>query len=404
LTELALRPPDAAAEHSSTPANTIGADSASAPFAGILDVRDGRGVVRGVDCLTGLADPLVPATLIQRYGLRRGDEVTGAAGPSARGQGRHRDRIVVARVDTVNGRPPATLRAEFHQLTPLFPQERLRLETEPRILTTRVIDLLTPIGKGQRALIVSPPKAGKTMVLHAIAHAISVNHPECHLIALLIDERPEEVTDMRRTVRGEVIASTFDRAPTDHLATAELAVERAKRLVEGGRDVVILLDSITRLARAYNLAAPSGGRTMTGGIDASALQGPKRILGAARNLEQGGTLTIIASALVETGSTGDGFLFEEFKSTGNAELRLLRALADRRIFPAVDVESSGTRREELLLDPEELVAVRRLRRALHTMDGQQAGEHLLDGLRRTQSNTEFLLAARAEPRRRTPTR
>ena len=297
------------------------------------------------------------------------------------------------RLDTVNGAPLDALprRADFTQLTPLYPQDRIRLETAPNVLTTRVIDLLTPIGKGQRALIVSPPKAGKTTVLQAIAHAIATNYPDCHLMALLIDERPEEVTDMQRTVRGEVIASTFDRPPSEHIAVAELAIERAKRMVEEGRDVVVLLDSITRLGRAYNLAAPSGGRTLSGGIDSTALQAPKRLLGAARNIEHGGSLTIIATALVETGSAGDNLIFEEFKSTGNAELRLMRAMADRRIFPAIDVDSSGTRKEELLLGPDELALIRRLRKALQGLDGNQSVEQLLDRLRKTGSNAEFLM-------------
>src|SRR5262245_30972551 len=265
------------------------------------------------------------------------------------------------------------------------------METTAHLLTTRVIDLAMPIGKGQRALIVSPPKAGKTTVLQAIAAAIAVNHPECHLMAVLIDERPEEVTDMQRTVRGEVLSSTFDRPPADHIALAELAIERAKRLVEMGQDVIVLLDSITRLARAYNLAAPSNGRTLSGGIDSTALHAPKRFLGAARNIEGGGSLTIIASALVETGSAGDGLIFEEFKSTGNAEFRLLRAMADRRLFPAVDVDASGTRKEEILLNPQELAIVRRLRKALQSLEPMQRVEQLLDRLNKTGSNTEFLL-------------
>jgi transcription termination factor Rho len=347
---------------------------------GTLDVRHDHGFIRANGYLPSSNDFYVPGSLIRKHGLRRGDAITGTALP---GSGKNK----LQSVETVNGAPIEILadRPDFYELTPLHPRERLRLETEPDLLTTRVIDLLTPIGKGQRALIVSPPKAGKTTVLQAIAHALAVNHPEVHLIALLVDERPEEVTEMRRTVRGEVIASTFDRSPAEHTALAELAIERAKRLVEMGLDVVVLLDSITRLGRAYNLAAPSNGRVMSGGIEAGALHAPKRFLGAARNLEGGGSLTIIATALVETGSLGDTVIFEEFKSTGNAELRLMRANADRRIFPAVDIESSGTRREELLLDPKELELVRRLRRALHNI------EQLLDGLRKTGSNAEFLL-------------
>jgi transcription termination factor Rho len=265
------------------------------------------------------------------------------------------------------------------------------LETEPHILTTRVIDLVMPIGKGQRALIVSPPKAGKTMVLQAVANAITHNNPECHLMVVLVDERPEEVTDMQRSVKGEVIASTFDRPPSDHTTVSELSIERAKRLVELGHDVVVLLDSITRLGRAYNNASPASGRILSGGIDSTALYPPKRFLGAARNIENGGSLTIIATAMVETGSTGDTVIFEEYKSTGNAELRLDRRIAEKRVFPAVDIDPSGTRMEEILLAPDELAIVRRLRRALHTQGSQNAIEQLLDQLRKTTSNTEFLM-------------
>jgi transcription termination factor Rho len=365
------------------------------PVTGILDIRNDHGFVRVSGYTPDPDDVYVSPTQIHRYGLRRGDAVTGAAriAGAADAQGRRDKRNPLVRLDTVNGSAAdaAVRRPEFYEMTPLYPQDRIRLETEPHILTTRIIDLLTPIGKGQRALIVSPPKAGKTMVLQAIAHAIATNHPDCHLMALLVDERPEEVTDMQRTVRGEVIASTFDRPPADHTAVAELAIERAKRLVELGHDVVVLLDSITRLGRAYNLAAPASGRIMTGGIEASALHAPKRFLGAARKIEDGGSLTIIATALVETGSMGDTIIFEEFKSTGNAELRLLRGTADRRIFPAVDVDSSGTRKEELLLAPDELMLVRRLRKALHSLDPLQATEQLLDRLRKTTSNAEFLL-------------
>jgi transcription termination factor Rho len=347
---------------------------------GILDFRGDRPLVRAGGYLPGPADVPVPPGLVRRYSLRRGDFLVGTT----------------QELREVNGFPAgeANARPDFYQLTPTHPTERLRLETDPKALTTRVMDLLTPIGKGQRALIVSPPKAGKTMVLQAVAHAIAANHPEVHLMALLIDERPEEVTDMRRTVRGEVIASPFDRPPADHIAVAELAIERAKRLVELGRDVVVLLDSITRLGRAYNLAAPAHGRVMSGGIEAGALHAPKRFLGAARNLDKGGSLTIIATALVETGSLGDTVIFEEFKSTGNAELRLQRASAERRVFPAVDIESSSTRREELLLDPAELELTRRLRKALQGMDSQRSAEQLLNRLGRTGSNAEFLLGLR----------
>lgn len=365
-------------------------------ISGVVDVRDERGWVRTDGYLPGSEDAYLPLNLIKQHGLRRGDVIEGrASAPDSKthAPGNRARRPAVTTVESVNGlaADAAKKRPDFYSLTPLFPTERLRLETEPQVLTTRMIDLLSPIGKGQRALVVSPPKAGKTMVLQDIARAVSANHPDAYLMAILVDERPEEVTDMRRTLHGEVVASTFDRPPADHIAVAELAIERAKRLVETGQDVVVLLDSITRLGRAYNLAAPGNSRVLTGGIAAGALQGPKRFLGAARNLEGGGSLTIIATALVETGSAGDTVIFEEFKSTGNAELRLLRSLAERRIFPAVDVETSGTRREELLLAPEELILVQRLRRALHAMDPQQAGEQLVERLRKTSSNAEFLL-------------
>jgi transcription termination factor Rho len=362
--------------------------SESLAVEGILDIKGDSGFLRVGDYAPGPGDIYVPPGLIRRNHLRRGDTLTGTASATAGAKQKFRPLV---EVEAVNGAAPVTERPDFYALTPLHPNERLRLETEPHLLTTRVMDLLTPIGKGQRALVVSPPKAGKTMVLQAIAHALAKNHPQIHLIALLIDERPEEVTDMRRTVRGEVIASPFDRPPSDHIAIAELAVERAKRLVEMGHDVVLLLDSITRLGRAYNLAAPGNGRVMSGGIEAGALHAPKRFLGAARNLEGGGSLTIIASALVETGSLGDTVIFEEFKSTGNAELRLIRSAADRRVFPAVDIESSGTRREELLLDARELDLTRRLRRALHTLEPHAATEQLLDRLAKTGSNAELLL-------------
>jgi transcription termination factor Rho len=362
---------------------------------GILDFKGDHAFVRVRDYAPSNDDIFVPPGLIRRHRLRRGDTITGTAATA------HKQKFrPLADIETVNGVAPGTERPDFYQLTPLHPQERLRLETEPHLLTTRVVDLLMPIGKGQRALVVSPPKAGKTLVLHAIAHALAKNHPEAHLIALLVDERPEEVTEMRRTVRGEVIASPFDRPPTDHIAIAELAVERAKRLVEMGHDVILLLDSITRLGRAYNLAAPSNGRVMSGGIEAGALHAPKRFLGAARNLEGGGSLTIIATALIETGSLGDTVIFEEFKSTGNAELRLIRAAADRRVFPAVDIDSSGTRREELILDAHELDLSRRLRKALHHLEPHTAIEQLLERLAKTGSNAEFLLrVAQTSPTR-----
>jgi transcription termination factor Rho len=280
---------------------------------------------------------------------------------------------------------------EFGKLTPLYPQDRLRLETTPGNLTTRVIDLVAPIGKGQRGLIVSPTKAGKTMVLQSIANAIVTNNPEVHLMVVLVDERPEEVTDMQRSVKGEVIASTFDRPAEDHTIIAELSIERAKRLVELGHDVVVLLDSMTRLGRAYNLAAPASGRILSGGVDSTALYPPKRFFGAARNIENGGSLTILATALVETGSRMDEVIFEEFKGTGNMELKLDRRLADKRVFPAVDVDASGTRKEELLMSNDELKIVWKLRRVLHALDQQQSIELLLSKLRQTQSNIEFLM-------------
>jgi transcription termination factor Rho len=370
-------------------------DDVPVPVTGIVDVTDRNGFIRTLGYLPGPDDVYVSPAQLKQYGLRRGDLVTGSARQT---EERHatarRDRHnPLIRVDTINGGDQrlAQRRPEFYTLTPLYPRERLRLETEPHLLTTRVIDLVMPIGKGQRALIVSPPKAGKTMVLQAIANAITQNNPECHLMVVLVDERPEEVTDMQRSVKGEVIASTFDRPPSDHLAAAELSVERAKRLVETGHDVVLLLDSITRLGRAYNNASPVSGRTLAGGIDAAALNPPKRILGTARNIENGGSLTIIATAMVETGSTGDTVLFEEYKSTGNAELRLDRRTAEKRVFPAIDIDTSGTRREELLLGPDELAATRRLRRALLTYGAGAALEQLLDRLRRTTSNAEFLL-------------
>jgi transcription termination factor Rho len=343
------------------------------PVAGVLDVRGNKAFVRTAGYLPDPDDPLLPLSLVKKYGLRRGDAVAGTIrGP----------REIT--LDAVNGIDPdqARQRPEFYGLTPLYPDERLRLETEPHILTTRVIDLVMPIGKGQRALIVSPPKAGKTMVLQSIATAIAQNHPECHLMVVLVDERPEEVTDMQRLVKGEVAASTFDRPPRDHAAVAELAIERAKRLTELGNDVVVLLDGITRLARAYNLIAPASGRILTGGIDSTALYPPKRFLGSARNVEYGGSLTIIATALVETGSAMDGFFYEEFKGTGNAELKLDRKIAEKRVFPAVDIGQSGTRREDLLLAPDELAIVYKLRRALNGQDPAHSLEQLLAWLRR----------------------
>ena len=296
-------------------------------------------------------------------------------------------------VDTVNGIDPeeAKQRPHFNKLTPLYPNQRLRLETDPKILTTRVIDLIMPIGKGQRALIVSPPKAGKTTILQNIANAIATNNPECYLMVVLVDERPEEVTDMQRSVKGEVISSTFDRPPSEHTSVSELAIERAKRLVEQGKDVVVLLDSITRLGRAYNNSSPASGRILSGGVDSNALYPPKRFLGAARNIEEGGSLTIIATAMVETGSTGDTVIFEEFKGTGNAELKLDRGISERRVFPAVDVNPSGTRKDELLLVPEEARIMTKLRRILSALDSHQAIDLLIKQLKKTRSNGEFLM-------------
>jgi transcription termination factor Rho len=330
----------------------------------------------------------VSAAQIRRYDLRKGDQIDGSARPATRGA----KFPALAGVTAVNGQSPdlAATRPHFDDLTPLYPEERLRLEDGDGSATARIIDLIAPIGKGQRGLIVSPPKAGKTMVLQAIATAIANSHPEVHLMVVLVGERPEEVTDLRRSIRGEVVFSTFDQAADDHIRVAELAIERAKRLVEHGRDVVVLLDSITRLGRAYNLAAPASSRTLAGGVAASALQPPRQFLGAARNVEDGGSLTIMSTALVDTGSRLDDVLFEEFKGTGNMELRLRRELAEKRIFPAIDAMPSGTRREELLMEPEEYQAVGKLRRALGGLDSQQALQLLIDKTRDTASNPEFL--------------
>ena len=393
--------PEGGAEFEGEP--QVNEDDVVVPVAGILDILDNYAFVRTSGYLPGPNDVYVPLGLVKRHGLRKGDAVTGAVKTPRDGEegsqtvqtGRNQRQKFnpLVRLDTVNGMTPeqARQRPEFGKLTPLYPQERLRLETESNQLTTRIIDLVAPIGKGQRGLIVSPPKAGKTLILQAIANAITTNNPEAHLMVVLVDERPEEVTDMQRTVKGEVIASTFDRPADDHTTVAELAIERAKRLVELGHDVVVLLDSITRLGRAYNLAAPASGRILSGGVDSSALYPPKRFFGAARNIENGGSLTILATALVETGSKMDEVIFEEFKGTGNMELRLSRQLADRRIFPAVDVNPSGTRREEILLAPEELKIMWKLRRVLSALDPQQGIELLLDRLKKTKSNYEFLV-------------
>ncbi len=373
----------------------VAEDDVLVPVAGILDILDNYAFVRTSGYLPGPNDVYVSLGQVKKYGLRRGDAVTGAVRQGREGeQGNQRQKFnALVRLDTVNGAGVEAMRGrpEFTKLTPLYPQHRLRLESEPQKITPRVIDLVAPIGKGQRGLIVSPPKAGKTIIMQQIANAITRNNPEVHLMVVLVDERPEEVTEMERTVHGEVIASTFDRPASDHTIVAELAIERAKRLVELGRDVVVLLDSITRLGRAYNLAAPASGRILSGGVDASALYPPKKFFGAARNIENGGSLTILASALVETGSKMDEVIFEEFKGTGNMELRLSRSLADKRIFPAVDVNASGTRREEILISPDELKIVWKLRRVMAALDQQQAIELLLGKLKETSSNAEFLL-------------
>jgi transcription termination factor Rho len=367
-------------------------DDVLLPVGGLLDILENYAFLRTGGYLPGPNDVYVSLQQVRRYGLRKGDVITGQVRQPREGERREKFNALV-RLDTVNGMDPETSRdrVEFSKLVPLYPQERLRLETQPNILTTRVIDLIAPIGKGQRGLIVSPPKAGKTMVLQSIANAITTNNPECHLMVVLVDERPEEVTDMQRSVKGEVIASTFDRPADDHTTVAELAIERAKRLVELGHDVVVLLDSITRLGRAYNIAAPASGRILSGGVDSAALYPPKKFFGAARNIEDGGSLTILATALVETGSKMDEVIFEEFKGTGNMELKLDRKFADKRIFPAVDVDASGTRKEEILMGPEELNIVWKLRRVLHALDSQQALELLLEKMKGTKSNVEFLM-------------
>ncbi len=369
-------------------------DDVLIPIAGILDVLDNYAFVRTTGYLPGPSDVYVSLGQVKKYNLRKGDAVVGAIKQPREGeqQGRQKYNALV-KVDSVNGLSvdDAANRVDFNKLTPLYPQERLRLETEPQKYTQRMIDLFAPIGKGQRGLIVAPPKAGKTIVLQQIANAIAHNNPEVHLMVVLVDERPEEVTDMQRTVKGEVIASTFDRPAEDHTTVAELAIERAKRLVELGRDVVVLLDSITRLGRAYNISAPASGRVLTGGVDASALYPPKKFFGAARNIENGGSLTILATALVETGSKMDEVIFEEFKGTGNSELRLSRQLADKRLFPAIDINASSTRREEMLLSPDEVKITWKLRRALAGLDPQQALEVVLGKLKETSSNVEFLV-------------
>jgi transcription termination factor Rho len=376
------------------PEPVISEDDVLIPIAGILDVLDSQGYafVRTTGYLPGPNDVYVSLSQVRKHGLRKGDVIEGAVRQPREGERREKFNALV-RLDKVNGLDPeqSASRPEFSKLVPLYPQERLRLETDPGNMTTRIIDLISPIGKGQRGLIVSPPKAGKTMILQAIANAITKNNPECHLMVVLVDERPEEVTDMQRTVKGEVIHSTFDHPADDHTTVAELAIERAKRLVELGHDVVVLLDNMTRLGRAYNNSAPASGRILSGGVDSTALYPPKRFFGAARNIEHGGSLTILAAALIETGSRMDEVIFEEFKGTGNMELRLRRELAEKRLFPAVDVDASGTRKEEILLSPDELKIIWQLRRVLHALEPQQALELLMEQLRKTKSNAEFLL-------------
>ena len=382
------------------------------PVSGIVDLQGRHGFLRVSGYLPGPNDHYLSAELVRRHGLRTGDLVDALAAPPASagsrgsrsnsgssGSGKAAGQSTanpLARVESVNGRPADadTRRPAFAELTPVHPQERLRLETGPGVLSTRALDLLAPIGKGQRGLIVAQPKTGKTQLLQAVARAVETNHPECHLMVILLDERPEEVTDMRRTVGGEVIASTFDRPAHEHVAIAELAVERAKRLAEQGTDVVILLDSLTRLCRAHNNAAKPGGRLLSGGVDAASVAGPKQLFGAARNLEEAGSVTILATALIDTGSRADDYFFEELKSTGNMEVRLDRSLADKRIFPAIDVAGSGTRREELLLPADELETMRRLRRVLTAQPGTQPTELLLERMKQSTGNAGFLRQVR----------
>jgi transcription termination factor Rho len=370
----------------------IAEDDVVIDASGILDVLDNYAFVRTSGYLPGPNDAYVSLSMVRKHGLRKGDIVTGGIRQPREGERREKYNPLV-RIDTVNGLDPelAKDRPEFTKLTPLYPQERLKLETSAVNMTGRIIDMVAPVGKGQRGLIVSPPKAGKTLVMQSIANSITTNNPEVHLMVVLVDERPEEVTDFQRSVNGEVIASTFDRPAEDHTTIAELAIERAKRLVEMGRDVVILLDGITRLSRAYNLAAPASGRILSGGVDSAALYPPKKFFGAARNVEDGGSLTILATALIETGSKMDEVIFEEFKGTGNMELRLRRELADKRIFPAIDPVASGTRREEMLLGRDELSIIWKLRRVLSSQETQQSLEMLLNRMRKTASNREFLM-------------
>jgi transcription termination factor Rho len=401
-------------QQATPPRATVDRGGTAFPVSGIVDARASQAFIRTAGYRRSGHDVHVPAACLRQSGLRSGDHVEGVALPRRprrdanparpdRGQ-EHQQRTVLDRIDTVNGMQvqEARARPRFDDLTPVHPRERLRLGSGPTSVTGRLIDLLSPVGKGQRGLIVSAPKAGKTMVLAAVAAAVAASHPEVHLMVVLVGERPEEVTDLKRSVRGQVIYSTFDQSAGDHIMVAELAIERAKRLVELGNDVVVLLDSISRLGRAYNLAAPASSRILAGGVATTALQPPRQFLGAARNIDQGGSLTILSTALVETGSRMDDVFFEEFKGTGNMELRLRRDLAEKRLFPAIDVAPSGTRRDELLMPPDERAAIDSLRRALAGLDAQQALELLLDKTRRTASNQEFLqeIQQGARPRAR----
>ena len=357
---------------------------------GILDVLpDGFGFLRTQGFVQSDDDVYVSLSQIRRFGLRRGDEIAG----QVREPKDNEKYNALLKVDTVNGVDPDTARQRpvFEKLTPLFPEERLRLETPEHDTAARIMDLLCPIGKGQRGLIVSPPKAGKTTILKKLANSITANHPEVKLIVLLVDERPEEVTDMQRSVNGTVVSSTFDQPSENHVQVTELVLDRVKRMVEIGDDVVVLLDSITRMARAFNLNTPASGRILSGGVDSTALYPPKKFFGAARNIEFGGSLTILATALVDTGSRMDEVIFEEFKGTGNWEIRLDRKLADKRIFPAIDIDSTGTRKEELLMEPAEAAMVWKLRAVLHSLEPAAAIELLINKVRETKSNEEFLL-------------
>jgi transcription termination factor Rho len=390
--ERSNRPQTGGSAQRGEPDTTILDDDILTPAAGILDVLDNYAFVRTSGYLPGTDDVYVSLSMVRKYGLRRGDAIVGQVRQPREGERKEKFNPMV-RIDSVNGADPEASknRVEFAKLTPLYPSERLRLETEPTNLIGRVIDIASPIGKGQRGLIVSPSKAGKTMIMQSIAKSITTNNPECHLMVVLVDERPEEVTDFERSTKGEVISSTFDRPAGDHTMVAELAIERAKRLVELGHDVVVLLDGITRLGRAYNLAAPASGRILSGGVDSAALYPPKKFFGAARNIENGGSLTILATALIESGSKMDEVIFEEFKGTGNMEIRLRRDFADKRLFPAIDAVQSGTRREELLMSKEELQIVWKLRRVLSGLESQQALELLLERLKKSQTNIEFLM-------------